>query len=198
MENDNDKKFTYYLCMYGQEFGYRSYIAPVEELMEAEENDNLYDCLDENYNDISCNCGPYIGDLEGESLSIEDSEGNPLFTISLSVLSSKEREEDVFPECDDEEAVAYILEWGKGCTARVGVKSDIDLSKLSLEEIQNNITIGYANIHYWDEDGDVETEKIITDIYFFGERYYPQEESSTRGQATYCYWVDADDEDEEE
>lgn len=196
MEN---KKFQYYLNIYGHEFSYRSYTAPTEELKEASEAWNLYDYLNDEAYEVDCNCGPYIEDLEDDSLTIEDPEGEAIYRISLDTLGVVEYEEDSFPSCNNDESVAYIIEWSKGCPGRVKVYSDVDLSKLSLEEIQKNITIEYTNIHYWDEDKDVVTAKIVTGITFFGKSYCVIDESSTWGTSTEEYYVeDVDDNEDEE
>ena len=194
MENTKDK-FQYYLNIYGHEFAYRSYTAPTEELEEANEECNLYDYLDEEAHEVDCNCGPYISsDFDGDYLTIEDVEGKPIFTIPLGTLGIVEYEEDAFPSCDNDESVAYIIEWSKGCPGSVKVSSDIDLSKLSLEEIQKNITIEYTNINYWNEYKNVVTAKIVTGIRFFGEDCSVQEESSTYGQSVEEYYIKEDDE----
>ena len=150
--------------------------------------------------ELEFNCGPHvdIDDLEEEFLSIEDTEGNSILKLKLSTLGIKECERDVFPECDEGEAAAYILDYdGRGLTAKVRVDSDVDLSKLSVEEIQNNITIEYTHIHFWDEDKDITTETIITDFCFFGKHYDPQEASCPWDYYRVAYYVKDVEEDGE-
>lgn len=197
MENTKDK-FQYYLNIYGHEFSYRSYTAPTEEFKKADEEGNLYDYLEEEAHEVDCNCGPYINsDFDGDYLTILGVEEKPILSIPLKDLGVVEYEEDARPLCNKDESVAYIIEWGKGRAGSVKVYSDIDLSKLSLEEIQKNITIEYTNVNYWNEYKNVVTAKIVTGIRFFDEDYSVQDESSTYGQSVEEYYIKDEEEDDE-
>ena len=192
-KNNNDKKFKYYFRMFGWEFCYRSYACPAKELQEAEQDDGadgLFDYLSFSSEDYSSRAPSVdIDNLEDYFLRIVDTNGDLVREIALSQLGIKKVEVCAFPECKEDEAAAYIIEWNKGCSGSVMVETDIDLSKISIEELKDNITIEYTDIKYWDDSKNEESVTIVTNICCFGTDYSPSDEADTSGKSSEAYIV---------
>ena len=196
MENDNDKKFTYYLRIRGYEFWYRAYARPVEELQEAEQDNELADYLDDNFSADKEGNGPSVNNLENTFLEILDANENLVREIALSQLGIEKVEECAFPECKEDEAAAYIIEWGDGIPCCAEVDLDIDLSEISIEELKDNITIRYNTVKYWDDSKRIKSETIVEYIECFGHTCWGSEGADLEGNSKESYIVKDDDEEE--